>query len=81
MTVFKEGPRTAEYLISEANGHLSRETGALAAGIAGELPAGSVLGKVTAPELTSSTIRRLSTAARTLPAFSSRLAALVTFAP
>lgn len=47
MTTFKEGPRTAEYLISEANGHLSRETGVLAAGIVGELPAGSVLGKVT----------------------------------
>ena len=25
MTVFTEGPRTAEYLISEAPGHLSRE--------------------------------------------------------
>lgn len=47
MTVFKDGPRTAEYLISEANGHRSRETGVLAAGIVGELPPGSVLGKVT----------------------------------
>lgn len=48
MTVFTEGPRTAEYLTSEANGHRSRGTGTLAAGITGELPAGAVLGRVTA---------------------------------
>ncbi|MCM5689141.1 head decoration protein [Sinorhizobium meliloti] len=48
MTVFTEGPRTAEYLISEANGHRSREIGTIAAGVVGALVAGSVLGKVTA---------------------------------
>lgn len=48
MTVFTDGPRTAEYLISEANGHRSRSTGQLAAGVAGRLNAGTVLGKVTA---------------------------------
>lgn len=48
MTTFTEGPRTAEFLISEANGFRSRDTGLLDAGVVGTLVAGSVLGKVTA---------------------------------
>lgn len=48
MTTFTEGPRTAEYLISEANGHRARDVIKLAAGVSGTLVAGTVLGKVTA---------------------------------
>lgn len=48
MTTFTEGPRTAEYLISEASGHRSRDVIKLAVGVAGTLVAGAVLGKVTA---------------------------------
>jgi len=47
MTVITEGPRAAEFLISEANGHLSRDVGTLASGITGSLEAGTVLGRVT----------------------------------
>lgn len=46
MTVFTEGPRTAEYLISEAPGHLSREAVTVNAA-AGALEAGTVLGQIT----------------------------------
>lgn len=46
MTVLTEGPRTAGYLISEANGTRSREVVTLLAG--NNLPPGTVLGKVTA---------------------------------
>lgn len=48
MTVFTDGPRTAGYLISEANGHRSRDEGVLDAGVAARLDAGTVLGVVTA---------------------------------
>ena len=49
MTVLTEGRRTAGYLISEAaDMYRSRDTGVLAAGVAGTLAAGTVLGKVTA---------------------------------
>jgi hypothetical protein len=47
MTTFTEGNRTAEFLISEAAGHRSRDVITLAAGISGTLAAGTVLGKVT----------------------------------
>lgn len=46
MTVFTEGPRTAEYLISEAPGHLSREAVTVNAAAAA-LVAGTVLGQIT----------------------------------
>jgi hypothetical protein len=48
MTTFTEGPRTAEYLRSEANDWRSRDVIKLAAGVAGTLLPGTVLGKVTA---------------------------------
>ena len=44
MTTFTEGPRTAEFLISEGNGHFSRDVGTLG----GDYKPGTVLGKVTA---------------------------------
>ncbi len=47
MTVFSEGRYTAEFLVSEANGTLSRDVVTIMSG-AGELAAGAVLGKVTA---------------------------------
>jgi hypothetical protein len=43
MTTFTEGPRTAEFLISEGNGHFSRDVGTLG----GDYQPGTVLGKVT----------------------------------
>lgn len=45
-TVITEGRRTAEFLVSEANGYLSREEATLLEGQ--NLKAGSVLGKITA---------------------------------
>lgn len=42
-----EGKHTAEFLLSEGNGSISREVGELAANVAA-IPAGTVLGKVTA---------------------------------
>lgn len=48
MTTFTEGPRTAGYIISEANNFRSRDVITLAAGVVGTLVAGTVLGKVTA---------------------------------
>lgn len=48
MTTFTEGPRTAGFLISEANDYRSRDVGTLAAGVVGTLPPGAVLGKITA---------------------------------
>ena len=42
-----ENPRAGEFIVSEANGKLSRETIQIAAG-AGALMAGAVLGEVTA---------------------------------
>lgn len=45
MTAFTEGNYAGEYLISEANGTLSREAGTLASG--NNLAAGAVVGKVT----------------------------------
>jgi hypothetical protein len=48
MTVFTEGPRTAGYLISEANGFRSRDVGAIDSAVVGELVAGTVIGRVTA---------------------------------
>ncbi len=48
MTVLTEGPHTAGYLISEANGTRSREVVTMAAGHS-HLP-GAVLGKVTATD-------------------------------
>ncbi|RRV18121.1 head decoration protein [Pseudomonas saudiphocaensis] len=47
MTVINQSPRTAEFLLSEATGSRSREQITLAATDAA-LPAGTVLGKVTA---------------------------------
>lgn len=46
MTTLTNGPATAGYLISEANGTRSREVVTLASG--NDLPPGAVLGKVTA---------------------------------
>lgn len=46
MTVFNEGRHAAEFLVSEANGHRSRETITIASGE--DLEAGAVLGQVTA---------------------------------
>ncbi|MDX3929217.1 MAG: head decoration protein [Shinella sp.] len=48
MTVFTEGPRTAGYLVSEANNFRSRGVGRIAAGTIGTLEAGTVVGKITA---------------------------------
>lgn len=48
MVVLAEGlRRTAHYLVSEANGFRSRETGLVASG-SGKVDAGAVLGRVTA---------------------------------
>lgn len=46
MTVFTEGRHTAEFLVSEGNGTISRETVTIASGQ--NLAAGAVLGRVTA---------------------------------
>lgn len=46
MTVLTEGRHTAEYILSEANGHRSREVGTLLAG--NKLVPGTVLGRITA---------------------------------
>lgn len=46
MTILTEGVHTAEFLISEANGHRSREVVTIAMGE--DLVAGTVLGKITA---------------------------------
>lgn len=46
MTVFNEGRHAAEFLVSEANGHRSRETVTIASGE--NLEAGAVLGQVSA---------------------------------
>lgn len=48
MTTFTEGPHTAGYLISEANGTLSREVVTLLAG--NNLLPGTVLGRITASD-------------------------------
>ncbi len=45
MTVFTEGRHTAEFLVSEANGHRSREAITVASGA--DLQAGTVVGKLT----------------------------------
>lgn len=45
MAVFTEGRHTAEFLVSEANGHRSREKVTVASGA--DLPAGTVVGKLT----------------------------------
>lgn len=45
MTILTQGVRTAEFLLSEANGHRSREQGTLAI-TAVALPAGQLLGTV-----------------------------------
>lgn len=42
-----EGKHTAEFLLSEGNGSISREVGILAANVAA-IPSGTVLGRVTA---------------------------------
>jgi hypothetical protein len=47
MTILTQGARIAEFLLSEANGQRSREAGTLAI-TAEALPAGQLLGKVTA---------------------------------
>lgn len=47
MTIVTEGVRTADFLISEANGYRSRETGTVTLP-SGGLVAGTVLGKITA---------------------------------
>jgi hypothetical protein len=44
--VLNEPLRTAEFLVSEANGSQSREVGVMQGGVA--VPAGTVLGKITA---------------------------------
>lgn len=49
MTVFTEGPRTAEFIISEAPGHLSRDVGTVDA-TDGALRPGQVLGRRTLGE-------------------------------
>jgi hypothetical protein len=46
MTVYTEDTHAGEFLVSEANGHLSRETITVLSGQ--DLAAGAVLGKVTA---------------------------------
>lgn len=46
MTVFTQGPRTGDYLLTEANGYRSREEITIVSG-AGKLSAGTVLGKIT----------------------------------
>lgn len=48
MTVFNEGRHAAEFLVSEANGHRSRETVTIASGE--NLEAGTVLGQVSADD-------------------------------
>lgn len=48
MAVFNEGRHTAEFLVSEANGHRSREAATVAAGAAPGLVAGTVLGVLSA---------------------------------
>lgn len=45
--VFQEGRHAGEFLVSEGNGNISRETGIIKAG-AGQLQAGAVLGQITA---------------------------------
>ncbi len=45
--VLTEGRRTGEYIVSEANGHRSREQVTVASG-AGDLEPGTVLGQITA---------------------------------
>lgn len=47
MTVLTEGMHTAEFLLSEGNGSISREEVVIAAA-AGAMVAGTVLGKITA---------------------------------
>lgn len=47
MTVFTEGKHTAEFLLSEGNGSISREQVTIAAA-AGALVPGTLLGKITA---------------------------------
>lgn len=47
MTVFTEGKHTAEFLLSEGNGSISREQVTIAAA-AGAMAAGTVVGKITA---------------------------------
>lgn len=47
MAVLTEGRHTAEFLVSEANGHRSREAVTVAAGAAPGLKAGTVLGTLT----------------------------------
>ena len=48
MTVFTEGVHTAEWLISEGNGQISREQGTFTAALNTKYPSGTVLGKITA---------------------------------
>lgn len=47
MTTFTEGKHTAEFLLSEGNGTISRETVTIAAA-AGAMVPGTVVGKITA---------------------------------
>jgi hypothetical protein len=47
-TVYTEGVHTAEWLISEGNGKISRETGTFAAALNTKYPSGTVLGRITA---------------------------------
>lgn len=46
MSALEMGFRTAEFLVSEANGHRAREEVTVAAGVAPGLPAGQVLGRL-----------------------------------
>lgn len=48
MTVFNEGVHTAEWLISEGNGQISREQGTFTAALNTKYVSGTVLGKITA---------------------------------
>ncbi|MFD1627658.1 head decoration protein [Azospirillum griseum] len=45
--VFQEGRHAGEFLVSEGNGNIARETGTIKAGV-GHLEAGAVLGQITA---------------------------------
>lgn len=48
MTVLNEGVHTAEWLISEGNGQISREAVTFTAAVNTKYPSGTVLGKITA---------------------------------
>lgn len=48
MATLTEGKRTADFLVSEANGYRSRESGVIDTGVTGTIAPGTVVGIVTA---------------------------------